>query len=52
MMDSKKSINQLAPVRRELGWGPRLRRGTDLLRLAGDHAVGVTAQCKMARRDF
>jgi hypothetical protein len=27
------SIKQLAPVRRELGWGPRLWRGADSLRL-------------------
>jgi len=26
-----------------LGWGPRQRRGVDSLRLAGDHAIGVTA---------
>ena len=38
-------------MRRELGWGPRRWRGADSLRLAGDHAQGVTARQK-PRRNF
>jgi hypothetical protein len=48
-MGMKKSIKQDVRIACILGWG---WNQADSLRLAGDHANGVTAQGKMARRDF
>ena len=42
VIDGLSKVNQGVRVACILGWGPRRWRGPDSIRLAGDHAQGVT----------